>query len=88
MEKQEQLVPSPRRNILRMALASMLTDIGFAKTDKQCLETLTEVKFNKKVILINFINIFFHSFIYLPFFRCFKAVSPKSLIFSFLLNTC
>lgn len=44
MEKQEQLVPNPRRNILRMAVANILTETGFGKADKQCVESLTEVR--------------------------------------------
>lgn len=43
MEKQEQLLPNPRRTILQMAVAGVLNDVGFAKSDKQCVETLTEV---------------------------------------------
>lgn len=43
MEKQEQLVANPRRNILRMAVANILTETGYAKADKQCIESLTEV---------------------------------------------
>lgn len=52
MEKQEQLVPNPRRNVLRMAVANILTETGFGKADKQCVESLTEVKINWKFILI------------------------------------
>lgn len=44
MEKQEQLVPNPRRNVLRMAVANILTETGFGKADKQCVESLTEVR--------------------------------------------
>lgn len=43
MEKQEQLLPNPRRTILQMAVAGILNDVGFAKSDKQCVESLTEV---------------------------------------------
>lgn len=43
MEKPEQLLPNPRRNILQMAVAGVLDELGFAKADKQCIETLTEV---------------------------------------------
>lgn len=43
MEKQEQLLPNPRRTILQMAVAGILNESGFAKSDKQCVETLTEV---------------------------------------------
>lgn len=43
MEKQEQLLPNPRRTILQMAVAGILNDLGFEKSDKQCVETLTEV---------------------------------------------
>lgn len=45
MEKQEQLLPNPRRNILQMAVAGILDELGFAKADKQCVESLTEVHF-------------------------------------------
>lgn len=45
MEKQEQLLPNPRRSILQMAVAGILNDVGFAKSDKQCVETLTEVRY-------------------------------------------
>lgn len=43
MEKQEQLLPNPRRHVLRMAVASVLNEMGFGKTEKQCIESLTEV---------------------------------------------
>lgn len=46
MEKQEQLVANPRRNILRMAVANILTETGFGKADKQCVESLTEVRYH------------------------------------------
>lgn len=46
MEKQEQLLPNPRRNILQMAVAGVLDELGFAKADKQCIESLTEVNDN------------------------------------------
>lgn len=45
MEKQEQLLPNPRRNILQMAVAGILDELGFGKADKECVESLTEVKF-------------------------------------------
>lgn len=44
MEKNEQLVSNPRRHVLRMAIASILNDVGFGKADKQCIESLTEVR--------------------------------------------
>lgn len=51
MEKQEQLVANPRRNILRMAVANILTETGFGKADKQCVESLTEVRYHVLTIL-------------------------------------
>lgn len=57
MEKQEQLLPNPRRNILQMAVAGILDELGFAKADKQCVESLTEVHFwtiNGQLILIDY----------------------------------
>lgn len=48
MEKQEQLLPNPRRNILQMAVAGVLEETGFAKSDKQCVESLTEVNIYEK----------------------------------------
>lgn len=44
MEKQEQLLPNPRRSILQMAVAGILDELGFGKADKECVESLTEVK--------------------------------------------
>lgn len=52
MEKQEQLLPNPRRNVLQMAVAGILDELGFAKADKQCVETLTEVKFPLRFTLL------------------------------------
>lgn len=43
MEKPEPVVANPRRNVLQMAVASILDELGFAKADKQCVESLTEV---------------------------------------------
>lgn len=59
MEKQEQLLPNPRRNILQMAVAGILDELGFAKADKQCVESLTEVhywtvEFNRLSLLFQF----------------------------------
>lgn len=59
MEKQEQLLPNPRRNILQMAVAGILDELGFAKADKECIESLTEVRFaefNQLKIRIWFIS--------------------------------
>lgn len=47
MEKQEQLVGNPRRSILKVAVATILTEKGFAKADKECVESLTEVNIDK-----------------------------------------
>lgn len=44
MEKSDQLTPNPRRHVLRMAIASVLDEIGFGRADKQCIESLTEVR--------------------------------------------
>lgn len=42
-EKHEPPASNPRRAILKMAVASILTERGFAKADKECVESLTEV---------------------------------------------
>lgn len=44
MEKQEQLIPNGRHHVLRMAVAHILNGHGFKKADRQCVETLTEVR--------------------------------------------
>lgn len=73
MEKQEQLLPNPRRSILQMAVAGILDELGFVKADKECVESLTEVNFvntfHTQVLCLKII-----SFVFLRF-RCFKAVS-------------
>lgn len=49
MEKQEQLTPNPRRAVLKTAVAGILTEKGFNKADKECVESLTEVCTNYKI---------------------------------------
>lgn len=46
MEKQEQLTANPRRTVLKTAVAGILTEKGFNKADKECVESLTEVSVN------------------------------------------
>lgn len=37
-------MPNPRRNILRMVVGNILNETGFGKVEKQCIESLTEVR--------------------------------------------
>lgn len=63
MEKQEQLLSNPRRNILQMAVAGILDELGFAKADKQCVESLTEVNIVAFIQFEAFIDYEFPSFV-------------------------